>query len=103
MGATYVQWKRFNYEFRILTLTTSAFRSEMKKRINIGGKLAKELLPLLINQIAQANEYLKLDAQNKQYAGARMPHTLSKNIYQQIHLELGNIYFRHANSVEILR
>lgn len=31
--------------------------------------LATELIPLLRNQIAQVNEYLKLDSQNEYYAG----------------------------------
>ena len=40
--------------------------------------LASELIPLLRNQIAQVDEYLKLDIQNEQYAGVWMPHALAR-------------------------
>ncbi len=40
--------------------------------------LATELIPLLRNQIAQVDEYLRLDLQNEQYAGVWMPHALAK-------------------------
>ncbi|MCF2861309.1 integron integrase [Pseudoalteromonas sp. Cnat2-41] len=40
--------------------------------------LATELIPLLRNQIAQADEYLKLDSQNEQYAGVWMPKALAR-------------------------
>ena len=40
--------------------------------------LATELIPLLRNQIAQADEYLKLDAQNQHYAGVWMPYALAR-------------------------
>lgn len=40
--------------------------------------LASELIPFLRNQIAQVDEYLKLDIKNEQYAGVWMPHALAK-------------------------
>ncbi|MEQ2355071.1 integron integrase [Pseudoalteromonas piscicida] len=40
--------------------------------------LATELIPLLRNQIAQADEYLKLDSQNERYAGVWMPNALAR-------------------------
>ncbi|NUZ12363.1 integron integrase [Pseudoalteromonas sp. McH1-7] len=40
--------------------------------------LATELIPLLRNQIAQADEYLKLDSQNEHYAGVWMPNALAR-------------------------
>ncbi|QUI68496.1 integron integrase [Pseudoalteromonas sp. M8] len=40
--------------------------------------LATELIPLLRNQIAQADEYLKLDSQNERYAGVWMPNVLAR-------------------------
>jgi len=40
--------------------------------------LAMELIPMLRNQIIQADEYLKLDLQNEQYAGVWMPNALAK-------------------------
>ncbi|MCG7539208.1 integron integrase [Pseudoalteromonas sp. OF7H-1] len=40
--------------------------------------LATELIPLLRNQIAQADEYLKLDSQNERYAGVWVPNALAR-------------------------
>lgn len=40
--------------------------------------LAVELIPFLRNQILQADEYLKLDLKNEQYAGVWMPYALAK-------------------------
>ncbi|MCG9770309.1 integron integrase [Pseudoalteromonas piscicida] len=40
--------------------------------------LATELIPLLRNQIAQADDYLKLDSQNERYAGVWMPNALAR-------------------------
>ena len=40
--------------------------------------LATELIPAIRNQITQVNEYLKLDLENKYFAGVWMPHALSK-------------------------
>ena len=40
--------------------------------------LAVELIPFLRNQIVQADEYLKLDLKNEQYAGVWMPYALVK-------------------------
>ncbi|TMN33760.1 integron integrase, partial [Pseudoalteromonas sp. S2755] len=40
--------------------------------------LATELIPLLRNQIAQADEYLKLAPQNERYAGVWMPNALAR-------------------------
>jgi integron integrase len=40
--------------------------------------LAEELITVLRNQIAQAEEYLKLDVKNDVFSGVWMPHRLSK-------------------------
>ncbi|MBD56062.1 integron integrase [uncultured Pseudoalteromonas sp.] len=40
--------------------------------------LAKELIPLLRNQILQVEEYLRLDLQNERYAGVWMPNALTR-------------------------
>lgn len=40
--------------------------------------LALELTPMLRNQILQVDEYLKLDLQNKQFAGVWLPSSLEK-------------------------
>ncbi len=40
--------------------------------------LARELIPLLRNQIMQVDEYLQLDLKNEQYAGVWLPNALAK-------------------------
>ena len=40
--------------------------------------LATDIIPVLRNQIIQVDEYLKLDLQNKYYAGVWMPNALTK-------------------------
>ncbi|MCH2087123.1 MAG: integron integrase [Pseudoalteromonas sp.] len=40
--------------------------------------LATELIPLLISQIMQANDYLLLDIKNEQFAGVWMPNALAR-------------------------
>lgn len=40
--------------------------------------LAVELIPMLRNQIVQADEYLQLDLKNEHYAGVWMPNALSR-------------------------
>lgn len=40
--------------------------------------LAEELIPMLRNQIIQADEYLQLDLQNEQYSGVWMPNALAR-------------------------